>query len=93
MKKKLVVPTRMIHQATRYLLGRVTYAVGEHCEWLIKNWKQLPASEQSLIKKAVEEAFARDEMHPNEEHGPLGMDVDKKDWESVRALWTTSTVE
>ena len=91
MKKQLILPERLIHQATRYLLGRASYAVGEHCDWLIRNWDDLPDSERSLVKRAVEEAFARDacklEKSSEAEIGPLGMSIDKKDWQNVRALW------
>lgn len=88
--KRLILPDRLIHQATRYLLGRATYAVGEHCEWLIDNWASLPDGERSLIRRDVEAAFIHDANRlksTEDEIGPLGMGVDKKDWEDVRTLW------
>jgi len=87
------LPDRFIHQTTRYILGRATYAVSDHCDWLIANWDTIPENERKLIQKDVEEAFAFEERikHTPEavtqRLGALGMDMDKQYWERVRTLW------
>jgi len=81
---KMNLPARMIHQATRYVLGRDTYAVTEHCEWLIDNWFSIPAGQRMLIEHDVEEAYARLRINPNSLGHP---DVYKPTWERVRSLW------
>ena len=73
------LPDRFIHQANRYVLGRMTYAVSEHCQWLIANWTDIPESEKSIIQLDIEEAFRRGTG--------LGMEWDRKCWEEVRKLW------
>lgn len=78
--------------ATRYYLGRMTYAVSDFCECLIEAWPSLPDEARNLIKRDVEETFARDDAMRQERDEimglPLGMDCDRKQWERVRALWS-----
>ena len=76
------LPDRFIHQTTRYVLGRMTYAVEEHCKWLIVNWKNIPEPEKIIIQSDIEEAFRRGTG--------LGMDIDRQCWEEVRKLWIIS---
>jgi hypothetical protein len=81
--------------ATRYYLGRMTYAVSEFCEGLVKDWPKLRCEAQSVIKHDVEEAFARDDEARTRMSGdgsmpcylPLGHDCDRASWENVRKLW------
>lgn len=87
-------PDWMILYATRYCLGRMSYAVGEMCDWLVANWSRIPLPMQNILRRDVEEAFARDDRD-REDHdgsGPkwfaLGMDMDRRQWERVRELWT-----
>lgn len=75
--------------ATRYYIGRMTYAVSDFCECLIAEWPKLPEEARNLIKRDVEDAFARDDARHEGKPWPraLGMDCDRKEWERVRALW------
>jgi hypothetical protein len=42
----------------------------------------------------VEVEFLRDDQwragHPSGHEGPLGMDMDRQEWEHVRKLWTVA---
>lgn len=78
--------------ATRYYIGRMTYAVRDFCSLLIKAWSELNPHAQAIIKRDVEDAFERDDVvraGKMKGHGylALGMDVDRRCWESVRTLW------
>jgi len=86
MKEPLAMqlPVRMIHQATRYVLGRDTYAVTEHCEWLINNWYTIPVGQRMLIEQSVEDAFHALKSDPKALGHP---EVYKPTWERVRCLW------
>lgn len=75
--------------ATRYYLGRMTYAVSMFCDLLIKEWSDLPKDTQGIIKRDIEEEYER---YAKYEQGiikvsPLGMDMDKQQWDKVRELW------
>ena len=81
---ELRLPSRLIHQATRYLLDRDTYAVTEHVEWLISNWYSIPAGQRALIETDVEEAFHRLKSDPI----ALGhVEIHKPTWLRLRSLW------
>lgn len=81
--------------ATRYHLGRMTYAVQDFCELLCKQWASLPEPTRKIIHRDVEQEFAQDddmrELGRTEDAPPLrlplGMDCDRKQWEKVRKLW------
>jgi hypothetical protein len=74
--------------AYRYYCGRMTYAVGDFCDLLRKEWDNLPEYTKNLIKVELEETFARDDkIRPHDHYAPLGADCDRKEWEKVRALW------
>lgn len=77
--------------ATRYYLGRMTYAVADYCELLIEQWSLLPESVKKMIKKDVEQEFTLDDAARRfrDENLPLGMDCDRLSWERVRTLWAT----
>lgn len=79
------LPVRMVHQATRYLLGRDTNAVTEHVEWLISNWFSLPTSARYLIEHDVEDAFYRFRADPSALGHPT---LNKPTWERLRELWS-----
>ena len=85
--------------AVRYCLGRMTYAVGSCVEWLIWVWPDLNEDARSTIKRDIEEAFAEDDRdrdhdrkNPNGASGyrRLGMDMDRREWERVRKLWSST---
>ena len=76
--------------ATRYCLGRMTYAVGQCVEWLIHVWPNLREDVREIIKRDIEEAFAEDDRARAGAPGGckrLGMDMDRREWERVRRLW------
>ena len=79
------LPDDFIHQATRYILGRMTGAVSTHCDWLVANWGEIPESQRMSIQNDVENAFTRDLHDPIGHH--LGMACDKAYWARVRQLW------
>jgi len=61
------------------------------CELLCREWPNLPESTQNLIHSELEERFDSDDrIRPYDEYAPLGMYCDRKAWEKVRALWTSS---
>lgn len=78
--------------ATRYYLGRETYAVGQFCDILIEAWPALSKRTQALIRRDIEEAFERDDAARFRVQTwiPLGRDCDRAQWERVRALWGQS---
>ena len=75
--------------AVRYCLGRRTYITGECADWLCDVWPLLPENVKTVIRRDIEEEFARDdaERAAGSEHKPLGDDCDRASWERVRALW------
>ena len=82
--------------ATRYYLGRMTYAVGNFCDMLIRAWPALPDETKYLIQRDIEEEFVRDDKVREESKNlvpfdkvwlPLGHDCDRTEWEKVRGLW------
>lgn len=78
--------------AVRYCLGRMTYVVGSCVEWLIWVWPDLNEDARSIIKRDIEEAFAEDDRARAGEPGGyrrLGMDMDRREWERVRKLWSS----
>lgn len=73
----------MLHQSFRYCLGRQSYAVGKCVDWIVENWDLIPNRDKELITREVDEAFAaydRGQTHI------LGMEMDKKQWQRIRAL-------
>jgi len=84
------LPERFTHQATRYMMGRQTGAVGEHCDWLVANWARIPEPERRTIQRDLEEAFGRDDRARQmgaKDCRWLGDDCDRQHWERVRALY------
>lgn len=79
----------MVVAAVRYCLGRRTYIVADCADWIIPLWPSLPKQVQSVIERDVEVQFARDDIARVDgwEHKPLGMDMDRREWERVRELW------
>ena len=82
---EITLPARMVHQSTRYLLGRNSSAVTEHVEWLISNWFHLPAGQRFLVETDVEAAFDQLRTNPNALGHP---DLNKPSWVRLRSLWS-----
>lgn len=74
--------------ATRYYLGRMTYAVSDYCAMLRSQWHALPESTRTLILRDLDEAIQRDDKVRAESLGcrylPLGMDCDRAQWVRLR---------
>lgn len=79
----------MIIAAVRYCLGRMSYIVSDCAEWIIANWNGWPESVRNIIKRDIETEFVRDDEARAEQrkYKPLGMDMDRAEWERVRRLW------
>ena len=83
-------PDFMIHQSFRYVLGRMTYAVSNWCDWAVANWDKIPEGERAIIERELEEAFEKDDAQRETETRlwlPLGHDCDREQWERVRAVY------
>ena len=89
---KSEIPDWMIIDAVRYAIGRQSYQVGITCEWLRRNWSNLSEHVKTIVRNDVEEAFRFDDR--DRENGypykHLGMDMDRREWETVRALWESN---
>ena len=79
----------MVIAAVRYCIGRKTYVVSDCVDWLIANWKNFEKSTRDVIRGDLEWSFEEDDRDRAEkrEHKKLGFDMDRRQWERVRALW------
>lgn len=77
--------------ATRYYMGRMTYAVANFCSLLIGSWNELSENTRAIIERDIETEFVRDDesRRRGDSFHPLGHDMDRKSWEHVRKLWKT----
>lgn len=84
-----MIPNWMVIDAVRYAIGRRSYQVGITCEWLRNNWQNLSEHARTIVKNDVEEAFEFDDRDRanGDKNLYLGMDMDRREWEGVRALW------
>ena len=75
--------------ATRYYMGRMTYAVSSFCELLIEQWPALNKDTRYMIQRDLEREFEKDDemRQQKSEFLPLGQDCDRAEWERVRRLW------
>ena len=79
----------MLIAAVRYCLGRQSYIVGDCADWIVTNWATWPDSAKEIIRRDIDEAFERDlSARVNGWGRTLGMDMDRAEWERVRALWS-----
>lgn len=76
--------------AVRYCLGRQTYIVGDCADWLRQVWDELSPNMRAVIQRDVEREFQLDDeaRAAGKEYKPLGMDMDRAQWERVRKLWS-----
>lgn len=79
----------MVIAAFRYCMGRRTYMVGYCTEWLIRLWPTLSERARIVIQRDLNQAFTDHfrALAEGSEHSPLGMDIDVKEWDMVRAMW------
>jgi hypothetical protein len=66
----------ILFYASRYALGRMTYAVSEVAGEIIRQADELSPKMRANIIREIDEAFDR---------GRLGMKVDAEQWHRVRA--------
>jgi len=80
----------LVVNATRYCMGRMTYAVGQHIEWLVRHWPELDDRTRRQIERDLERDFEADDRARRDgrvAYLPLGMDCDRRQWERVRDLY------
>lgn len=79
----------MAMAAVRYCLGRMSYIVSDCVEWLVFQWPHIKPECRKVIQRDIEEMFAKDDdaRAHGEEYKPLGMDMDREQWEIARRLW------
>lgn len=74
--------------AMRYYMGRRTYAVSDFCLALRAEWASLPMATQAFLRQELEDAFREDDTRrAGNGYKSLGDDIDRAEWEKVRALW------
>lgn len=66
--------------AVRYYLPRRTYAVGEMCAALRREWPLLQEDVKAIISRDIEEALTQGGY-------AIGDKCDRDEWESVAGLW------
>jgi hypothetical protein len=70
----------LLINATRYCLGRMSYAVGEHCDILRRSWPYLTTEAKQVIIRDIETYLTNGSE-------PYVPPVDR-DWEFLaKALW------
>jgi hypothetical protein len=75
----------MVIAAVRYCLGRMSYIVSDCVDWLIQIWPDLSDNTRATILRDVRLEIERDNERMKEDgtrpnFGPLGMDIDRKEW-------------
>lgn len=72
--------------AVRYCLGRMSYIVGDCCEWLPQVWDTLEPNARTVILRDIDEAIKRDDedREAGREYRRLGMDMDRAEWIKLR---------
>lgn len=81
----ITAPDWMIIDAVRYAIGRRSYQVGVTAQWVRCSWPILNEHVRAIIKQDIEGEFETAERTGRYDH--LGMECDRREWESVRALW------
>lgn len=79
----------MLIAAVRYCLGRSSYIVGDCVDWMLAHWARWPANIREVLQRDIEREFERDDQarERGDQHKPLGMDMDRRQWERARRLW------
>lgn len=77
----------MATAAVRYCLGRSSYIVGDCVDWLIQQQHAIEPSALKIIVRDIREAMQRDDdaRERGDQHLPLGMDMDRREWERALA--------
>ena len=74
--------------ATRYYIGRRSYAVAALVDALIRHWPTIPADVRAIIRRDVTETVFEDDIARLNgwTQRPLGQDIDRAQWLRVLAL-------
>lgn len=84
----IILPEWTLICTVRYALGRRSYAVSQVCELLDQRWDSLAPDTKEIIQRDIAELFERDDIarcHPLDGFTyPMGMDMDRAEWEKVR---------
>ena len=85
----------MVTAAVRYCLGRSSYIVGDCVDWLLANWERFEPGCRLVILRDISEAIQRDDeaRERGDQYLPLGMDMDRREWERAIAQIGGSTLE
>lgn len=88
--------SELVFWSFRYFMGRMTIATCCFADELAKAWPLLDERTRNLIRKELDEAFAKDDEMRSDpvcssHYYPLGMDCDRTHWEKVRAAYTANT--
>lgn len=77
----------MATAAVRYCLGRSSYIVGDCVDWLIAQQRAISPNALRIIVRDIREAMTRDDeaRERGDKHLPLGMDMDRREWERALA--------
>ena len=76
----MMLPTRMIHQSFRYVLGRMTGAVSTWVDWAVDNWKDIPEEEKVTIRRELKQAFDLYNKDTKNIFKYLGMSCNREQW-------------
>lgn len=87
--EQIDLPTIMIHQSFRYVLGRRSHAVSTWVDWAVENWDIIPDREKGCIIRELEEEFDKDDKARREgdNYNPLGPDMHREEWQRIRNLY------
>ena len=79
----------MVLAAFRHCIDRQTYIVGDCADWLSEMWPHISDRMRSVIRRELEEEFAKDDdgRRCGSSCRALGDDCYRVQWEKVRALW------
>lgn len=74
-------------QSVRYAFGRMSYAVSDTVDIVIKFWPTLSPKVKTLIKRDLLEAISDDDSSRENGHKyhRLGMDMDRQSWDRLLA--------
>jgi len=83
--------SELVFFAFRYFLGRCTIATCRFADNLAMAYPLLEKRYQDLIRRELDEAFARDDRErkgkPSYWHGELGHACDRESWDKVRQAY------
>lgn len=83
-------PSELVFWSFRYFLGRMTIHACCFARDLARAWPHLDERIKKLIQSELDDEFERDDKAraAAEKYLPLGHDIDRESWETVRAAYT-----